>query len=77
MDNNTQKDCELSLCDGSGILLKANGPDDFDEDFCLCEKGEKLQDTGRAEAYDQHERFDLTKFTNEFFGNIYRSHRLL
>jgi hypothetical protein len=38
-------ECELGLCDGSGIVLKANGPDDFDEDFCLCEEGQRLQTT--------------------------------
>jgi len=49
-------ECELFMCDGSGILIKQNGPDDFDEDFCLCDTGQELEAAGRAEAYDQYER---------------------
>jgi hypothetical protein len=58
MDTNTKSECELGLCDGSGIVLKGNGPDDFDEDLCLCEVGQELQEGGRVEAYDEHERFN-------------------
>lgn len=51
MDINTKSECELGLCDGSGIVLKANGPDDFDEEFCLCEVGQSL-DERTADHYE-------------------------
>jgi len=30
-------------CDNTGILIVANGPDDFDEEYCSCLHGSKLR----------------------------------
>lgn len=30
-------------CEDTGIIHVANGPDDTDEEFCTCEKGQELQ----------------------------------
>jgi hypothetical protein len=79
-DSNPQPQCELEMCDGSGSIRVANGPDDFDHEFCPCPIGEKLQDAD-ADRYDPDEyplaamvqgwaeKFRATCEANGFFIN--------
>jgi hypothetical protein len=66
MDIVTQKEFEdrrfeCGLCADRGFISVPNGDSDSEEDFCSCAAGERLQrEEGRAEAYDQHERFDVS-----------------
>jgi hypothetical protein len=45
--NKIAKECELGVCDGSGVVTKWLSADDFETDFCPCEIGEQLADTER------------------------------
>ena len=49
-------ECELGLCDGSGITLKTVSPEDVEEDFCLCEVGQNLD----KRTEDNYEQFDVS-----------------
>lgn len=40
---------KCKYCEDKGIAHYANGYDDYDEDYCMCEAGEKL----REEAIDR------------------------
>ena len=44
-ENRIAKECELGLCDGSGIINVQEGDSDFTQDFCPCKVGAELQRT--------------------------------
>lgn len=47
---------ECESCQDTGSVSVPNGSDDFDQEFCNCPAGERLQlEESRAEAYDQYE----------------------
>ena len=41
---NFERKARCKVCEGTGIRIIPNGPDDIDKDYCTCEAGHLLEE---------------------------------